>query len=85
MNIDAIFQAVVQLTEESCYIALGASQMHVAEQKQLGERLFKLRDFLGSKKFNELGDCERARLNRQVTLMSEYFEVLTERLDYAFQ
>ena len=60
-------------------------QRVAAERKQLGERLFKLRDFLGSKKFNELSDRERARLNRQVTLMSEYYEVLAERLDCAFQ
>ena len=60
-------------------------QRVVIEHKQLGERLHKLRDFLDSKKFNELSDAERARLNRQVTVMSEYFEVLTDRLDFSFQ
>ena len=52
----------------------------IDERQELGERLVKAIDFIGSAKFNELDDYQKSLLVRQRDAMAVYFETLTVRL-----
>ena len=53
----------------------------VKEKAELDEKLAKLRLFFTSEIFYTLSDEEQERLNRQENAMTEYSEVLGERIN----
>ena len=60
-------------------------QRVLLERAELQDRLTNLRHFLESRKFSELTEAEQSRLTRQWRAMSDYVDVLTERLDADFK
>jgi hypothetical protein len=55
-------------------------QRVVTEKAELNEKIGNLAAFLASETFGELDEAERARLTRQLELMTQYRSVLTERI-----
>ena len=51
-----------------------------AEGGQLHERCGKLKNFLGSEDFGKLDEAEQKLLAEQLTVMSRYLEILSERM-----
>jgi len=56
----------------------------VIERNRLGYDLAALRAFIAGEKFRSVDRAERQRLLRQETIMTEYVQVLNERIE-AFQ
>lgn len=52
----------------------------IAERDELSEKLDKLRTFLTSMIFTSLPRDEQRRLTRQTLIMSDYLDVLDERI-----
>lgn len=58
-------------------------QQHVEqEHKELSERLKKLNDFLVVGEFNDLDAEEQAMVHKQQDVMSQYLEILQQRLEH---
>jgi len=55
-------------------------QRVIDERNQLEERRKKLSDFMEGKQFFGLPEMERNRMRRQLKAMTEYSEVLSERI-----
>lgn len=56
-------------------------QRVIAERDQLNTRLTSLRAFIASDTFRQVDKAERMRLLRQEQVMTEFAQVLTERID----
>ncbi len=56
----------------------------IVEQKELSEKLDKLRTFVGGHSFSGVLRAEQLRLMRQLLAMSTYLDILNERIA-AFQ
>ena len=56
-------------------------QRVVDEKDELDEKLYALESFIDSPKFLELDRGERQRLARQAVLMTQYSDVLGERIE----
>ena len=56
----------------------------VAERDQLAARVSSLRAFIAGEKFRDVDRAERQRLLRQEAVMTEFVQVLNERIE-AFQ
>lgn len=52
----------------------------ISERVELAERLDKLRTFLRTKRFEDLVRDEQRRLTRQSLIMSDYLDVLDQRI-----
>jgi hypothetical protein len=64
------------------YTAMKPFQQRVVEEKaELDIKLRALRLFVGGQTFNELPEAERARLNAQEHYMTQYSQVLGERIE----
>lgn len=52
----------------------------IAEGVELRDKISKLNTFIQSDKFKALDNAEQSRLARQIDIMCDYLEVLTERI-----
>lgn len=55
-------------------------QRVVDEKTELDDKISRLRPFLASDKFTSLPEDEQDRMDRQLSIMVEYSEVLGERI-----
>jgi hypothetical protein len=62
-------------------------QKRVVEEKtDLDDKITKLANFINtSEDFLELPDVEQARLSEQLTIMTRYSDILSERIKYFIQ
>ena len=53
----------------------------IAEKNELHRKIEDLHRFISSEAFSDIRVGERIRMKRQLAIMTEYFDVLTERED----
>jgi hypothetical protein len=66
--------------DEGAMMYLAYQERVVEEQKELSEKLYKLQTFNNGPTFSALPAAEQVRLMRQYLTMSDYLQVLKERI-----